>query len=104
MIAAHFNQKNGCFYGFSISGHAGWADSGKDIVCAAVTSAVQLVANGITEVQGINADVQVLENTIALTLQDQTGKASQWIAALHLHLTLLSEEYENTLNITVSEV
>ena len=43
--------------GFRVTGHAGYAESGSDIVCAGVTTAVQLVANGITECAGIIAEV-----------------------------------------------
>ena len=50
MIQAKILRRNGRTAGFSVSGHAGYADSGKDIVCAAVSSAVQLTANGITVV------------------------------------------------------
>ncbi len=50
MICARFFRKNGSLSSVAaISGHAGFADAGEDIVCASVSSAVQLVANGITE-------------------------------------------------------
>ncbi|MDE7105331.1 MAG: ribosomal-processing cysteine protease Prp, partial [Ruminococcus sp.] len=35
MIQAKFYKKNGKFSGFRVSGHAGYADAGEDIVCAA---------------------------------------------------------------------
>ena len=48
MIYAEFFTRQEKLYGFKISGHAGYADKGEDIVCASVSSAVQLVANTIT--------------------------------------------------------
>ena len=104
MIVAAFFRHSGNYNGFSLTGHAGWADAGEDIVCAAVTSAVQLTANGITEILNLPAKVTVKENTITLQLDQPQQAASQMIAALYLHLTILSEEYENTMRITVSEV
>ena len=70
MIKAKFFQKNGKLTGFEISGHAGFDLYGKDIVCASVSSAVQLTANGITEILGKKADVSVLDNLVSLSLVD----------------------------------
>ena len=38
---------------FKVSGHSGYAEDGSDIVCAAVSTAVQSVALGAQEVLGI---------------------------------------------------
>lgn len=38
---------------FFASGHAGWADSGEDIVCAAVSTLLQACWLGLSEVAGI---------------------------------------------------
>ena len=50
MIRVEFTKSGELLTCFSVSGHAGYDDYGHDIVCASVTSAVQLTANGITEV------------------------------------------------------
>ncbi len=39
--------KNGIVTDFSVSGHSGYAESGSDIVCAAVSSAVWMAVGGI---------------------------------------------------------
>ena len=57
MITAQFQKSGQKFKAFSIEGHAGYADAGRDIVCASVTSAVQLTANAITEQFGEKAEV-----------------------------------------------
>ena len=38
---------------FLASGHAGWADSGEDVVCAAVSTMLQCAILGLTEVSNI---------------------------------------------------
>ena len=68
MITAEFITKQSKPYGFLIKGHAGYDDNGKDIVCASVSSAVQLVANTITEVLKIKAEVKVLKDKIQFKL------------------------------------
>ncbi len=39
---------------FSASGHAGWADSGEDVVCAAVSAILQAAWLGLAEVARID--------------------------------------------------
>lgn len=88
----------------TVSGHAGYGEYGRDIVCASVTSAVQLTANGITEILKTPCDIRMEANRISLTLDRQEGEAVFFLQALQLHLTVLSEDYPNTITILVSEV
>lgn len=104
MIKATFIRSKGFYTAFSIEGHAGYADLGQDIVCAGVTSAVMTVLNGITECAGINADVEVSDNEIVLNLAERTITAEHFLSALKLQLELIEEEYNGTINITVTEV
>ncbi|SDN40527.1 ribosomal-processing cysteine protease Prp [Acetanaerobacterium elongatum] len=105
MIRAGFVKANGRFKSFVVSGHAGYAESGSDIVCAAVSSAVQLTANAVTEVAGIKAKVQVNEDNIALTLPNgcESDAAELLIAALYLHLSLLAEDYNDAIQVLTEE-
>ncbi len=41
---------------FFASGHAGWAESGEDIVCAAVSTLLQAAWLGLTEVAAVDID------------------------------------------------
>ncbi len=105
MIQVDFTRSEGKLTGFSLRGHAGYDDYGKDIVCASVTSAVQLTANAITEVLKVRADVQVLDNQIRMKLPEKCPKeAFPFMEALLLHLEILTEDYEGTIKVKVSEV
>lgn len=105
MISARFFQKNGRLTGVTVSGHAGFADYGQDIVCASVTSAVQLTANAITDVLCVPCDVQVQENSISISAGRDAGEETvHFLQALRLHLSVLAEDYPNTISISVSEV
>ena len=105
MISANFTKTEGKLIGFSISGHAGYDVFGKDIACASVTSAVQLTANAVTEVLKIKADVKVLENEIQLKLpKNCSERAFDFMEALLLHLEILSEDFEGSIKVKVSEV
>lgn len=50
MITVRFKKAaDDSFMGFRVSGHAGWAALGKDIVCAAVSATVWQTANGLVK-------------------------------------------------------
>ncbi len=83
----------GALYGFSVSGHAGCGFEGNDIVCAAVSSAVMLVCNALTDYFGASADVGVEENRITLKLKDYNDSAQQLIDAFYGHLEIIAEEH-----------
>lgn len=104
MITAVFYKKDRKFSGFKVSGHAGYDDYGFDIVCASVSSAVQLSANLITENFRINADVSADDNVITLNVAETCEEADKIISGLKAHLVLLSEEFENTIITKISEV
>ena len=51
MIFVRFlSEASGNLVGFVMEGHAGYADPGEDIVCAAVSSVAYMTANTITEI------------------------------------------------------
>lgn len=105
MIKAEFKRRNGNLVSFSISGHAGYDDAGRDIVCASVTSAVQLTANAITEILNVKADVGVYANEIKLSLPNNCDeRAYLFMDSLLMHLEVLSEDYEGTIKLKVTEV
>ena len=86
------------FFGFEISGHAGYGEAvneneGNDIVCAAISSCAMLVCNAITDQFGANAEVKVEENRISLNLNEFHRGSSKLIAALHEHLMAISEDH-----------
>ena len=95
----------GDLVGFRISGHSGFAESGSDIVCAAVSSAVIMSANTITEVQHINADVTESDGFVNLNLSKSDAEKSRDIlGGLRLHLTALSEQYSKDIKVKITEV
>jgi uncharacterized protein YsxB (DUF464 family) len=101
MIRAAFCGAGDALSGVRLTGHADYADAGEDIVCAAVTSAVQMTANGITEILKIPLPITVEENLISFTLPKEADAAARaFLLALRLHLEILSQRYENTITIT----
>lgn len=104
MINAQFYEDKGHkLLGFHVNGHAGLADRGYDVACAAVSSAVMMTCNTATEVFKINAKVQADENDIMLKiLSDEEGSGDKLVAGLMIQLDLISREYPGTINISVN--
>ncbi|MDE5945833.1 MAG: ribosomal-processing cysteine protease Prp [Oscillospiraceae bacterium] len=101
MIRAEFFKSEGNFTGFQISGHSGYADSGSDIVCASVSSAVQLSANLITDGFSMDADVSAENNVFELRVKNPDENSEAILNMLRLHLKSILEEFPKTIKITI---
>ena len=83
---------------FLVEGHAGYAESGADIVCASVTTAAFTAVNGVTDVAGIEAHIEVREGYLAFKLPcDLTSqmreKADLLLESMVLSFENLAEQY-----------
>lgn len=103
MIRAEFYEKQGILTGFRFSGHSGYADAGSDVVCAAVSSAVQLTANILDEF-GLKPQINVGDNVIECVCEDGGEIPPRLLNVLKQHFEAILEEYPNTIKITISEV
>ncbi len=94
MLKAVFYKDGERFTGFSFSGHAGYGTAGNDIVCAAVTSVVELTCNTVTEFFGTCARVDVFENEVRLILKEQHEPSQQLLASLCAHIENIASEHK----------
>ena len=101
-----YHSKDGAQTGFNIKGHAGYAQSGNDIVCAAVSSSAYLVANTIIEIMGVKADASVDENGEMTVLIPEEGaiKTKEILLGFKLHVEELQKQYPKNVTITTTEV
>ena len=104
MTKATFYFDSDVPYGFLISGHSGFAENGEDIVCASVSSAAYMTANTITEVLGVNAQIEVSDAKMKLIVnKEQRHITKDILLGLKLHLEGLEEQYPEFLE-TLMEV
>lgn len=103
MICAKFYRSNELFRGFDISGHAGYAESGKDVVCASVSSAVQFAVNILDEFD-CKPEMNVEENLISCRIMASENTADAVLEVFRKHLESIAEEFPKTIKITISEV
>ena len=99
MIKVRFLIGNKQLQGFEIRGHAMYAESGNDIVCASVSSAAYMAANTITDVICANADAVAEEGRMIVTLNQPNEQAQAVLRGLELHLTELSKQYPENIKI-----
>ena len=73
------------------TGHSGYAESGSDIVCSAVSTLMQNLANGLTEVVKANAKVIVDEDIphLSVNLCEQNVDKCKY-AQILMQTTILS--------------
>jgi uncharacterized protein YsxB (DUF464 family) len=75
MIAVRFLEHGGRLYGYEAGGHAGYAPSGEDIVCAAVSALTQTALVGLLEVLKAPVEWSVDEKKGALSAR--IGESSE---------------------------
>ena len=103
MILAKFlSTEDETIFGFEISGHSRYRARGKDIVCASVSSCSYMVANTVTEIYKIDAEIDVEQERGFLSLSIPISRADELqplFEGFRLHLEALSEEYRKYLKV-----
>lgn len=109
MVNVNFLVLNtGDIKGFNILGHSLYSEYGKDIVCAAISSAVYLVINTITDIYKVDCQISVNESSGKLNMkikdERELYKCEDLLKGLELHLCGLSETYPKNISIGYIEV
>ena len=102
--ASFFYSKGGFCVGFEVSGHSGFAESGFDIVCAAVSCAVQMCCNGITEIVKADVEVFVDSDEISLKVESFDEKVQVLLESLKMQIGLLEKDYGENISLFLLEV
>lgn len=105
MTQSKFFIKNGVIIGFELKGHAEAGYSGKDIVCAAVSSAAYMTANTLTDVYGFSAAVTESDGLLRLMLsEEEAGCCRELLEGFRLHLLELQKQYPQSIHVNITEV
>ena len=103
MTEVKFSSREGKLLSVDILGHAGYAEEGGDIVCAAISSAVMLTHALLFDVQQIPVDTLIEDEGahIRITLPEGKGTEAGQAAlrALRLHFTELELSYSEFMNV-----
>jgi len=104
MTKCEFFMEEDRILGFSISGHSGYAESGSDIVCAAISAVVTMAEATINDVCGAKAKVRVKEEDarISLTLPascDEEDTVQAVLAGMMVTLCSLRDDYPDYIEV-----
>ena len=106
MTTVTFLTEDARIIGFDVQGHSGWGESGEDIVCAPITSAVRLVEATVNDVMGLCAAVKVREADASISLRLPGGLANtaestcqNLLTGLMVYLAQLHDEYPDNIEV-----
>lgn len=99
MVRFKFLRSGKTNIGFVCSGHAGFADSGQDIVCAAVSSAAYMAANTITDIYHAKAQVEVEDGYMSVILTEADVQSVNLLSGLEAHIRALAKDYPSSIKV-----
>ena len=104
MTKCEFFTENDRITGFSVSGHSGYAESGSDIVCAAISAVVTMAEATINEVCGAKAKVRVKDEQARVTLTlptscDEEDTVQAVLAGMMLTLCSMRDDYPDYIEV-----
>ena len=104
MTRCEFFTEDERITGFSVSGHSGYEEAGKDIVCAAISAVVGMVEATINDVCGGKAKVRVKEADARITLTlptvcEEEDSIQAVLAGMMLYLINLRDEYPDYIEV-----
>ena len=104
MIRCEFFTEDERITGFTVSGHSGYEESGKDIVCAYVTAVVTMAEATINDVCGAKAKVRVKDEQARITLTlpavcDEEDTVQSVLAGMMLTLCSMRDDYPDYIEV-----
>ena len=104
MTKCEFFTEGDRITGFSVSGHSGYAEEGKDIVCAAVSAVVSMAEATINDVCGAKAKVRVKKEDARVTLTlptscDEEDSVQAVLAGMLITLCSMRDDYPDYIEV-----
>lgn len=99
----------GNIIGYSISGHAGFDEYGKDVVCAAVSMAGQMTLLGLTQLLSADVQWEMTSGNLSCRLNEQMDhdkmeKCQVILETMALGLKDVAKQYKSHIDIIEEEV
>jgi uncharacterized protein YsxB (DUF464 family) len=105
--AKMMKNKTGDFIGFEVSGHAGFARLGQDIVCAAISTIAQATIIGLTSVLGLPNIEEVNDGYLSFKLYmcncEACHDAQVLFKTMYNTLLEIEDQYGEYLEVEVAE-
>ena len=85
--------------GISITGHAGYAEHGKDIVCAAVSILAQNLIQSIEELTEDKIEYELSPGEVNINFRDLSAEAMLLFDSFYIGVKMIADEYPE--NVTI---
>lgn len=85
--------------GITINGHAGYAEAGKDIVCAGVSALTQGLVRSIQSLTGDRISYQVFPGSVTIEYKNLSEKAKLLVDSFFIGILEIAEEYPDYVTI-----
>ena len=102
MTKVTFSSQGARLLAVDILGHAGYAEEGEDIVCAAISSAVMLTHALLYDVQRIPVDTVIEDEGAHIRITLPKGgeeRGQDALRALRLHFSELEQNYSEFISV-----
>ena len=103
MIECRFERKNGKFVAMALSGHAGFAQCGKDIVCAAVSAACDVTMHLAEEYFEVSPIIEC-KGRVLFRATAQLDVADKLLRGFDDYLKAVQQQQPTCINIEYTEV
>lgn len=107
MIKITFFKNKEFLIGFEISGHSEYAERGRDIVCAAVSSMTQMAVVGLENILKLRTNIRKDEKKGYLICKISTSgdilKAQDILNTLKISLEDVAKDYKKYVNMEVKD-
>ena len=108
MITVDFKRSSGKLVSFQVSGHAGFDEYNRDIVCSAVSALTITILNGITEILKVDAAYEIKEGFSKVTLEklsvDDIEKCQVLMETMLLGIKSMEIQYGKYITLKMEEV
>lgn len=108
MTKVEIFRKNGSIIGYKANGHSGYSEQGTDIVCAAISTALQLPVLSMQEILKINPKFNInedgfLEVDLKILSKDDFKKLELSLETMVLFIKELSKQYPKNIKLVEKE-
>lgn len=86
--------------GITISGHAQYAEIGKDIVCAGVSALVQTLIQSIEELTTDTIQYDMSPGTVDIKFRDLSEDAQLLVNSFFVGVQMIADEYPDNVKVT----
>ena len=84
----------------TVSGHAGYAEPGKDIVCAAISTLTQVLIASVEELTAAKIKAAVTSGYTDIVIEESTERAQVLIDSFFIGCQMVADQYPEYVRVT----